>query len=128
MLESKESRNRLIAYWIITVLIAVEFLVGGVMDIFKIPPYDAVASHLSYPAYFSIITGIWKVLGSAAIIVPRFVILKEWAYAGMFFNMTGAVASHIFANDAIVVLIVPIIFACLVVASWALRPPSRKIA
>jgi uncharacterized membrane protein YphA (DoxX/SURF4 family) len=128
MRESNKSRIRLIAYWIITVLVAAEFLIGGVMDIFKLPPYNAVASHLGYPAYFSIIMGTWKVLGSVAIIVPRFVRLKEWAYAGMFFNVTGALASHIFANDAIVVFIAPIIFACLVVASWALRPASRKMA
>jgi hypothetical protein len=72
--------------------------------------------------------GFWKVLGSLALLVPRFPgRLKEWAYAGIFFNMTGAAASHGVCGDAAWHVMVTLIFACLAVASWALRPESRTL-
>jgi hypothetical protein len=84
--------------------------------------------HLGYPAYFSVILGVWKLLGEVALLVPRFPRLKEWVYAGMFFNMTGAVASHLAVGDPAVTLIAPITFTGLVAASWLLRPLARRDA
>ena len=69
------------------------------MDILRLPPFFGILKHLGYPGYFSVILGVWKVLGSVAVLAPRFPRLKEWAYAGMFFNMTGAAASHLAAGD-----------------------------
>jgi len=83
--------------------------------------------HLGYPLYFVTIIGLWKVLGSIALVAPRLPRLKEWAYAGIFFNMTGAAASHWVRGDAAWHVIVTLAFAALAVASWALRPPSRTL-
>jgi hypothetical protein len=96
------------------------------MDILRLPPFFAILKHLGYPGYFSVILGIWKVFGAVTVLAPRFPRLKEWAYAGMFFNMTGAAASHLAVGDPPVALVAPIIFTGLVVASWALRPLARR--
>jgi uncharacterized membrane protein YphA (DoxX/SURF4 family) len=84
-------------------------------------------AHLGYPLYFMTILGIWKLLGGIALLVPRFPRLKEWAYAGIFFELTGAAASQAASGDSAAHIIWPIIFAGLTVASWALRPPSRSL-
>jgi uncharacterized membrane protein YphA (DoxX/SURF4 family) len=89
------SRRRIIAYWVITIIIAAEFAVGGVMDILRLPPFFAIVKHLGYPGYFSVILGAWKVLGAVAVLAPRFPRLKEWAYAGLVFIYTGAAASRL---------------------------------
>ena len=120
------SRRRIIAYWVTTVIIAAEFVVGGVMDILRLPPFFGILKHLGYPGYFSVILGVWKVLGSVAVLAPRFPRLKEWAYAGMFFNMTGAAASHLALGDPAVTLVASIIFTGLLTASRALRPLARR--
>jgi uncharacterized membrane protein YphA (DoxX/SURF4 family) len=121
------SRERIIAYWVTTVIIGTEFAVGGVMDLLRLPPFFALLKHLGYPGYFSVILGVWKVLGTVAVLAPRLPRLKEWAYAGMFFNMTGAAASHLAVGDPPVTLVAPTIFTSLVAASWALRPLDRRI-
>src|SRR5262245_9202468 len=97
------------------------------MDILRMPPFSAIMQHLGYPPYFSDIVGVWKVLGSVAILVARFPRLTEWAYAGMIFNMTGAVASHLAVGDKAGRLVAPIIFTILVLISWALRPRARAV-
>ncbi|MCE7872777.1 DoxX family protein [bacterium CPR1] len=120
------SRGRIIAYWVITVLVAAESVLGGVWDILQIPYVRADIESLGYPAYFLIIIGVWKLLGAVAVLVPRFPRLKEWAYAGLIFNYTGAAASHLAVGDGAGMLVAPIIFTGLTVASWALRPPARR--
>ena len=119
-----------IAYWTTTVLVA--FLMsGGLAQIaqFKANP-RGVVPQLGYPMYFFAVLGFWKVLGAIAILVPRFPRLKEWAYAGIFFDLTGAAASSAavggYGAYAFHIL-APLIIAGLTVASWALRPPSRTI-
>jgi hypothetical protein len=121
------SRKRIIAYWVTTVIIGAEFAVGGVMDLLRLPPFFALLKHLGYPGYFSVILGVWKALGAVAVLAPRLPRLKEWAYAGMFFNMTGAAASHLAVGDPPVTLVAPTIFTGLVVTSWTLRPLDRRI-
>jgi uncharacterized membrane protein YphA (DoxX/SURF4 family) len=120
------SRGRTIAYWITTVLVAAESMLGGVWDIRQIPYVRADIDKLGYPAYVLSIIGVWKLLGAVAVLVPRFPRLKEWAYAGMFFNYTGAVASHLAVGDGVESVAYPIIITGLVVASWALRPSARR--
>ena len=124
--EARASRARVIGYWACTAIVAAECLVGGVMDILRVPPFSEIMQHLGYPPYFSDILGLWKLLGCLAILVPRFPRLTEWAYAGMFFNMTGAAASHLAVGDKTGRLIAPIIFTILVLISWALRPQVRR--
>jgi uncharacterized membrane protein len=120
------TRGRFIAYWVTTGIVSAEFAVGGVMDILRLPPFTGIMAHLGYPAYFAVILGIWKVLGAVAVLVPRFPRLKEWAYAGMFFCMTGAAVSHLAMGDSALLLVAPIVFTGLTVASWALRPLARR--
>src|SRR5688572_28383257 len=83
-----------IGYWAATGLVALAFAFGGALDIARTPEMEAGLARLGYPAYFATILGVWKVLGAITIVVPRLPRLKEWAYAGMVFDLTGAAASH----------------------------------
>jgi uncharacterized membrane protein YphA (DoxX/SURF4 family) len=121
------SRTRLIFYWITTILAAVQLGSGGIADIVLPSAVLEGMAHLGYPKYFCVLLGIWKVLAAITILVPGFPRLKEWAYAGAFFELTGAVFSHIAVGDPAVKLIGPVICTGLLVASWALRPSSRRI-
>jgi hypothetical protein len=84
-------------------------------------------TRLGYPVYFARILGVWEVLAGIALLVPRFARLKEWAYAGIFFNMTGAAASRAVRGDDVSHIVAPLAFAGLTIASWALRPQSRTL-
>jgi uncharacterized membrane protein YphA (DoxX/SURF4 family) len=121
------SRPCTIAYWVTTVLLALECVVGGMMGTLRLPPFSGIMEHLGYPQYFMTIISIWYVLAGMALVAPRFPRLKEWAYAGLVFNYTGAIASHVAVGDAVMTLIGPIIFSALTVASWALRPSTRRL-
>ena len=120
-----------IAYWTTTGLVAFFIGSGGVAQMaqFHANPRGVVPV-LGYPMYFFAILGFWKVLGAIAILVPRFPRLKEWAYAGIFFDLTGAAASCAAVGGYGVYafhVIAPLVIAGLTVASWALRPQSRVI-
>ena len=82
--------------------------------------------HLGYPVYFLTIMGIWKILGVVALLTPKFPLVKEWAYAGFFFAMSGAAFSHLALGDPIVELIPSLLLLVLTVVSWYFRPPGRK--
>jgi uncharacterized membrane protein YphA (DoxX/SURF4 family) len=114
-----------IGYWAATGLVALAFAFGGAVDIARTPELEAGLARLGYPAYLASILGVWKVLGALAIVVPRVPRLKEWAYAGMVFDLTGAAASHAAVGDPASNVAVPLVLFLLVAASWALRPPSR---
>jgi len=126
------TKTRSIAYWTTTGLVAFFIGGGGVAQIwqFKGNPHGVVPE-LGYPMYFFAILGFWKVLGAMAILAPGFPRLKEWAYAGIFFDLTGAAASCAavggYGAYAFHVL-APLAIGGLTVASWALRPPSRTIS
>jgi hypothetical protein len=125
------TKSKSIAYWTTTGLIAFFIGSGGVAQIAQyLGNPHGVVPVLSYPMYFFAILGFWKVLGAIAILVPRYPRLKEWAYAGMFFDLTGAAASVAavggYGAYAFHVL-APLILAGITVASWALRPQSRTI-
>ena len=120
-------RNRAIIYWVTTALLAFELGLGGVGDVLRVPQVRGVTDRLGYPAYFLVILGVWKLFGAIAVIIPRFPRLKEWAYAGVVFNLTGALASHI-ASRVIDsgTLVYLIVMMAVTAASWAFRPPSRR--
>ncbi|MGC1872815.1 MAG: DoxX family protein [Acidobacteriaceae bacterium] len=124
-------KSKNIAYWITTILVALPIGSGGVMQVLRVPAtVDGFVHILHYPAYFVTILGVWKVLGAIAILVPRFPLLKEWAYAGIIFDLTGAVASNAAVGGYGAYgfhILAPLIIAGFAVASWALRPPSRRI-
>jgi uncharacterized membrane protein YphA (DoxX/SURF4 family) len=114
------------AYWITTVILATECIVGGVMGGLQMSPFLDTATHLGYPAYFMSILGVWYVSAGVVLLAPRLPRLKEWAYAGLVFNYTGAAASHIWVGDGAQRLVAPAVFLMLTAASWALRPPERR--
>jgi DoxX-like family len=117
---------RSMAYWLFTVLVAFELAAGALWDLLRIEYVRAVLTHLGYPLYLLVILGVWRVPGALALLAPRFPRLKEWAYAGAFFNYTGAAASHLLVGDHGQWL-GPLIFSVLTLASWALRPASRRL-
>jgi DoxX-like family len=124
-------RAKTVVYWTMTVLVAMPIGSGGVGQIaqYLANPHGVVPD-LGYPMYFFAILGFWKVLGAIAILVPRFPLLKEWAYAGIFFDLTGAAASCAAVGGYGAYgfhVIAPLIITGFTVASWALRPESRKI-
>jgi uncharacterized membrane protein YphA (DoxX/SURF4 family) len=116
-----------LAYWTSTVLLGTEGLVGGVLGLARYPPYVGVLAHLGYPLYFMTIIGVWYTLAGVAVLVPRFSRIKEWAYAGLVINYTGAAASHLAVGDPVGALIGPAVFTSLAIASWALRPSARRL-
>jgi hypothetical protein len=122
-----KQKIKTIVYWIATVLTAANFGFGGFVYLSRTPEVAAGMAQLGYPLYFASILGFWKALGAIAILAPRFPLLKEWAYAGMFFNLTAASASNAFAGSPVEHIVTPLIGLLLVIASWALRPESRRI-
>ena len=116
-----------IAYWATTILGPASFVIGGVLNLTQTDQVVSTMTHLGYPAYFASILGIWKLLGAIAIVIPRFPRLKEWAYAGFFFDLTAAAVSHAAVGDSAADIAAPIVFLALVLASWALRPASRTL-
>ncbi|MGC2604088.1 MAG: DoxX family protein [Silvibacterium sp.] len=124
-------KARNIVYWTTTVLVAFFIGSGGVAQLARLQAtVNGFVHILGYPPYFVTILGFWKVAGAIAILVPRFPRLKEWAYAGIFFDLTGAAASSAavggYGAYAFHIL-APLFLAVLAVASWALRPESRTI-
>lgn len=124
-------KTRNVAYWIITIVLAFCILSGGAAEALHFEAnVDGIVVRLGYPLYFLTLIGIWKVLGAIVVLVPRLPRLKEWAYAGIFFNVTGAAFSHAAVGDYGVYafhVLINLFFAALVIASWALRPPSRMV-
>ena len=122
------SRGSIIAYWVTTALVVFELALGGVWDILRVPQVRGLIERLGYPSYFLIILGIWKLLGAVALVIPRFPRLKEWAYAGVLFDLTGAIVSLLASGliDA-GTMAYPIVMTGVAVASWALRPSSRRL-
>ena len=121
-------KRKLIWYWIITLILSFCIFSGGLMQALQVKGVVQGFKPLGYPTYFISLIGIWKMLGVIAILTPKFKLLKEWAYAGIFFTMTGAIISHVASNNASVEIIAPVILAIFTVLSWYLRPADRKIA
>ncbi|WP_437303061.1 DoxX family protein [Sorangium sp. So ce388] len=121
-------KARTIGYWISTGLLGLAFAAGGLADLAGSPQVLDGMAHLGYPPYFATLLGVWKVLGAVALLAPRFPRLKEWAYAGIFFDLTGAAASHAAVGDAAGQVMTPLVLVTIAAASWALRPESRRLA
>jgi uncharacterized membrane protein len=121
-----KKRNKII-YWIATGFLSFGMLAGGVQQLLQIGGYVEIFTQLGYPLYLMSILGFWKILGVVAILVPKFPLVKEWAYAGFFFAMSGAAASHIAANQSFNEVIPSLVLLTMTVASWYFRPANRKI-
>jgi len=121
-----EKRNKII-YWIVTVFLSIGMLAGGTQQMLQTGGYNEIVTSLGYPLYLLSILGVWKILGVLTILIPKFPLLKEWAYAGFFFAMSGAFISHIVVGQAFVETVPSLILMIATILSWYFRPADRKI-
>jgi DoxX-like family len=119
-------RNKII-YWIATIWLALGMVSTGIVQLIHMKEEVALFSRLGYPAYLLTILAIWKFLGVVVVLIPKFPLLKEWAYAGFFFAMSGAVFSHLAVRDGAAEYFGPVLLLALTVASWYFRPADRKL-
>ena len=125
------NRNKLI-YWISTLWLALGMLSTGLVQLLKMKAEGAASgaegiTHLGYPIYFLTILGIWKMLGVVAVLVPKFPLVKEWAYAGFFFAMSGAIFSHIAVGDPLKEVFPSLLLLILTMVSWYFRSADRRL-
>lgn len=120
-------RNKII-YWIATLWLSLGMLSTGIVQLIPLEEEKTMMIHLGYPLYFLTILGVWKILGVLAILIPKYPLLKEWAYAGFFFAMSGALFSHFASGDGAKEYFGPSLLIVLTILSWYFRPAERKTA
>ena len=120
------TRNKII-YWISTIWLALGMLSTGIVQLLKSEKEVDNIIELGYPGYLLTILGTWKILGVIAVLIPKFPLLKEWAYAGFFFAMSGAAISHIISGDPMKEIFPSLLLLILTFVSWYFRPPDRRI-
>ncbi|MEJ7560756.1 MAG: DoxX family protein [Pedobacter sp.] len=122
-------RSKTVIYWILTGFLSFGMLAQGFTQVLQVQGYvDMIVVKLGYPLYLLTIIGVWKILGVIAIIIPRFALLKEWAYAGFFFVMSGALFSHLANRDPILDILPSVFLLMLIFGSWYWRPNDRKLS
>ncbi|MFY8020837.1 MAG: DoxX family protein [Bacteroidia bacterium] len=120
-------KSHKIIYWASTIWLALGMTSTGLVQLIQLKEEMDKMSHLGYPSYFISYIGIWKLLGVVAILIPKFGLLKEWAYAGFFFTMLGALVSHFIMGDAWFEFFGTTLLLVLTVVSWYFRPDSRRL-
>ena len=120
-----KKRDKII-YWISTLWLALGMTSTGIVQLLKVEEEVDRMTHLGYPAYLLTILGVAKILGVVAVLIPKFPLLKEWAYAGFFFNMLGAIFSHLAAGSPLSDIFPPLLLLALTAISWHFRPADRK--
>lgn len=121
-----EKRNKII-YWIATLWLALGMLSTGTVQLLKVKAEVDNITQLGYPVYFLTLLGIWKILGVITVLIPKFTLLKEWAYAGFFFAMSGAIFSQIASGNPLNKIFPSLLLLILTVLSWYFRPEDRKV-
>ncbi|WP_421752687.1 DoxX family protein [Croceimicrobium sp.] len=121
-----KKRDKII-YWIATIWLSLGMVSSGLVQILQIDEEKIMMQRLGYPDYFMIILGVWKLLGVIAVLIPKATLLKEWAYAGFFIAMSGAIISHWAVNDPAMEFFGPSLLLVLTVLSWYFRPESRRL-
>jgi uncharacterized membrane protein len=119
-------RNKII-YWIAIIFLSFGMLAGGIQQLLQIGGYNEIVTKLGYPLYLLSIIGTWKIIGVVAILIPKYKLVKEWAYAGFFFVMTGAAISHIIVGQPFVEAMPAIVLLVIIVVSWYFRPTDREL-
>jgi uncharacterized membrane protein YphA (DoxX/SURF4 family) len=125
--QSKAGKASKITYWVATLWLALGMTSTGIAQFMKTNEDVDLFNRLGYPLYFLTILGIWKLLGVIAVLIPKFPLLKEWAYAGFFFAMSGAVFSHLASGSGATDYFGPLLLLVLTVTSWYFRPDDRKV-
>jgi len=122
-------RNKVI-YWVATVWLALGMVSTAAGQLLKWNEgqggVDMIA-HLGYPVYLLSILAVWKLLGVVAVLIPKFPLLKEWAYAGFFFAMSGAIISHLASGDGFLDIVPALGLLVLTAVSWYFRPANRRV-
>lgn len=121
------TKTNKIIYWTSTIFLSFGMLAGGIQQMLQIGGYNEIITQLGYPLYLLSILGTWKILGVIVILMPKKILIKEWAYAGFFFVMSGAMISHIAVGQSIAEALPSIILLLVTVISWSFRPNDRKI-
>jgi hypothetical protein len=121
------SKTKKIVYWVATIWLSLGMLSTGIVQIIQMGEEVEMMLRLGYPLYFLSLIGVWKILGVIAVLVPKTPLIKEWAYAGFFFTMTGALVSHFALGDKAIEFFGPTLLLVLTVVSWYFRPSDRKI-
>ncbi|NBA87369.1 DoxX family protein [Emticicia sp. CRIBPO] len=119
-------RNKII-YWVATLWLSLGMVSTGIVQMIRMKEEVDKMTQLGYPGYFLTILGVWKILGVIAILIPRFPLVKEWAYAGFFFAMSGAVFTHLAVGDEAKEYFGPALLLVLTAVSWYFRPVDRKL-
>ena len=121
------TKTRKIIYWIFTCWLVLGMVSTGIVQLIRKPDEVENFTGLGYPLYLMTMIGIWKLLGSVAVLAPKFPLIKEWAYAGFFFAMTGAAISHIAVGHSVGKIFPPFLLLALTMISWYFRPADRKL-
>lgn len=121
-----KKRNKII-YWIATIWLSLGMLSTGIVQLLQTEEEVEMLTRLGYPVYFLTIIGVWKISGVVAVLIPKFPLLKEWAYAGFFIAMSGAISSHLINGDEAKEIFGPTLLLMLTVVSWYFRPADRKL-
>lgn len=121
-----KKRDKII-YWIATLWLSLGMVSTGYVQLTHMEDEVQKMSALGYPAYFLTIIGIWKILGVVAILIPKYPLIKEWAYAGFFFLMTGAIFTHLAVGDEAAEYFGPGLLLVLTGISWYYRPADRRV-
>ena len=119
-------KSRKITFWITTTVIALMYFITGLGNILPFTHIAQDMARLGYPTYFLKILGTWKILAATAMIIPRFNRIKEWVYAGMMFDLTGAALSRYLINDPLPTIIIPLGLSILVIVNYMLRHTSQN--
>jgi len=119
-------RNKII-YWISTIWLALGMLSTGIVQLMNVKEETETILALGYPLYFLTILGVWKILGVVVILIRGFPLLKEWAYAGFFFAMSGAIFSHFGAGNSTGEIFPALLLLVLTAISWYFRPADRRV-
>jgi len=125
------TKRKKIIYWIATIWLSLGMLSTGAVQLLKMkgdsPGSVDSMTHLGYPVYFVTLLGIAKILGVVALLIPKYPLLKEWAYAGFSFMMSGAIFTHIAAGNSISEIFPSLLLLILASVSWYFRPADRKL-
>jgi hypothetical protein len=120
-------RNNII-YWIATVWMSLGMVSSAVVQLAQMEEEVNMFKELGYPVYLMTILGVWKILGVITALIPKLPLLKEWAYAGFFFVLSGAMISHIVMGDSMGEIFPAFFTLVLTAVSWYFRPADRKTA